>query len=306
MHSAHTVVGDTAGIRVVTLLNATDSRARQGIIWLASYPKSGNTWLRVFLYHLLRIVGGHPHEPGELNRLDRASIYETRKVAVFESMLGKPLAEASLSDVMRVRSRVHAAISRATPGVALVKTHNLLGHIHGMPTVNAEASLGAIYIVRDPRDVAPSLANHLGSDLQHAVDVLNSSGYATECSAEAAGEVWGSWSEHVASWTADPGSALLVLRYEDMLADPFRAFTSAVRHLDLRATPSQIRKAVELSSFARLRSQEAENGFIERPPAAERFFMSGKAGTWRERLTAEQAASIVAANKAEMTRFGYL
>lgn len=283
-----------------------DPRARRGIVWLASYPKSGNTWLRVFLYQLLRILGGHPREEGELNRLERASTYETRRVALFEQLLGKPLAGASLAEVMQVRPRVHAAIQRSTPGVALVKTHNLLGHIHGMPTVNPEASLGAIYVVRDPRDVAPSLANHLGSSIQNAVDVLNRTGYCTDSSAEGAGEIWGNWSQHVWSWTSEPGGTLLVLRYEDMLENPLRAFTSVVRHLSLGATPHQIREAIDLSSFSRLQGEEAKTGFVERPARTERFFHSGRSGTWRERLTGEQIAAIVAVNQTEMKRFGYL
>ena len=276
------------------------------MVWLASYPKSGNTWLRVFLYQLLRILGGHPREDGELNRLERASIYETRKVALFEQLLGKPVAASSLAEVMQVRPRVHAAISRITPGVALVKTHNLLGHVHSMPTINPEASIGAVYIVRDPRDVASSLANHLGSSVDNAVHVLNRTGYCTENSAEGAGEIWGSWSEHVWSWTSEPSRTLLVLRYEDMLANPLRAFTLVVRHLGLGAAPHQIREAVDLSSFARLQGEEKRTGFAERPAQAERFFHSGKSGTWRKRLTPEQAAAIVATHKTEMTRLGYL
>jgi hypothetical protein len=281
-------------------------QARRGIVWLASYPKSGNTWLRVFLYHLLRIAGGHPREDDELNRLERASIYETRKVDLFERVLGKPLAAASLAEIMQARPRVQAAIAQTTPGVALVKTHNLLGQVYGMPTVNPQASIGAIYVVRDPRDVAPSLANHLGSTVAKAVEVLNTSGYFTESSAEGASEVWGSWSEHVRSWTADPGPTLLVLRYEDMLADPVRSFTAVAKHLALTATARQIREAAELSSFGRLREQEARTGFAERPPNTERFFNTGKSGTWRERLTDDEVATIVTTHKAEMTRFGSL
>jgi hypothetical protein len=284
----------------------TKPRARGGIVWLASYPKSGNTWLRIFFYHLLRLIGGHPREQNELNRLERACGYETRKVELFERFIGRPLAQASMLDVMRARPRVHAAIAAATPRMVLLKTHNLLGHVHGMPTVNPEASMAAIYITRDPRDIASSLANHLGSSVEHAIEVIRRPGYATPPSEEAAGEIWGSWSENVRSWTGERGSRLLVLRYEDMLAKPILSFTKVTRYLALRATPDQIREAVDLSSFSRLQALEVETGFSERPEKAGRFFASGKAGTWREKLSPSQVDAIVSDHGAEMARFGYL
>ncbi|MCR4282913.1 MAG: sulfotransferase domain-containing protein, partial [Bauldia sp.] len=70
----------------------TDPRNPRGIVWIASYPKSGNTWLRMFLYQLMRIMGGHPREQDELNKLDRSSMYEARLFGLFEQSLGKPLA----------------------------------------------------------------------------------------------------------------------------------------------------------------------------------------------------------------------
>lgn len=284
----------------------TDPRDPKGIVWLASYPKSGNTWLRMFLYQLMRIMGGHPREEDELNKLDRSSAYEAKLFGLFEQFLGKPLNEATRLEAMSVRALVHTTIADRIKGVALVKTHNLFGELGGMPTVNLAASAGVIYIVRDPRDVAPSLAKHLGSTIDEAIQVMKTPGFATQNSAETAFEIWGGWSDHVSSWTSDQNEHVLVVRYEDMMAQPTETFTKIVRHLGQEPKPEQITEAIELSSFDKLRRQEDAYSFRERSPRADRFFTSGKSGSWREKLTAVQANDVAVAHIEQMARFGYL
>lgn len=283
-----------------------DPRRPKGIVWIASYPKSGNTWMRMFLYQLMRIMGGHPREPDELNKLDRSSMYEARLFGLFEQALGKPLATATQIEVTAVRQRVHATIAERINNVALVKTHNVLGHINDMPIINPSVSAGAIYIVRDPRDIVPSLARHLGASIDAAIQVLGQNGYATGNSAETAFETWGSWSEHALSWTMTPTEALLVVRYEDMQAKPIETFTSVVNHLGQSPAAEQIREAIELSTFDSLKSQEEQYDFRERSPRADRFFVSGQAGGWRDKMSEAQAEAIVGAHHAQMQKFGYL
>lgn len=283
----------------------TDPRNPKGIVWLASYPKSGNTWLRMFLYQLMRITGGHPRETDELNKLDRSSAYEAKLFGLFEQFLGKPLAKASRLEVMSVRALVHATIRDRMPSVALVKTHNLFGELGGMPTVNLTASAGVIYIVRDPRDVAPSLAKHLGVTIDQAIGVMKTPAFATDNDPETAFEIWSTWSDHVASWTTDVSDEVLILRYEDMLQKPTDTFTAIVRHLGQNPTPEQISEAIQLSSFDKLKKQEEDHSFRERSPRADSFFTAGKAGRWQELLTPAQAADITATHRKQMARFGY-
>jgi hypothetical protein len=283
-----------------------DPKNPKGIVWLASYPKSGNTWLRMFLYQLVRIQGGYPREPDELNKLDRASGYEARLFSLFEGSLGKPVAGASDNEVMSVRALVHALVADRAPSVALLKTHNLLGQIGTAPLINLAVSLGAIYIVRDPRDVAPSLAKHLGTDIDGAIAVMNLPEFSTPNQPEQVFEVWGSWSEHVRSWTVPQQGAVLVVRYEDMLTRPTDTFSAIVRHLRQKAPPGQITEAIELSSFDRLKRQEDDYEFRERSVHADRFFVAGTAGGWKEKLTAAQADAIVGAHREQMEKFGYL
>jgi hypothetical protein len=283
-----------------------DPKKPKGIVWLASYPKSGNTWLRMFLYQYTRIVAGAPREADELNQLDRSSGYEAKLFGLFDQFLEKPLDQASRLEVMSVRALVQLTVAERIDGVVLLKTHNLLGDLDGMPTINLPASAGGVYVVRDPRDVAPSLARHIGADIDQAIEVMRTRGFATDNDRETAFEIWGSWSEHVESWAAAPNPNLLVVRYEDMLAKPMETFTAIVRHLGQKADETQIAEAIELSSFDKLKRQEEAKGFRERSARADRFFVAGKAGGWRDKLTATQANRIAVYHRQAMAHFGYL
>ena len=277
----------------------------KGIVWLASYPKSGNTWLRVFLYHLIRLQSGAPREDDEINKLSRVSLYEARLFRLFEEYLGKPVETASMDEVARVRPRVQAEIRSHPPGVALVKTHNCIGEMAGYPLVDLSLTIGAVYMVRDPRDVSLSLAHHLGVDVDEAIKVMAVHGFATPNTRDGPFEVWGSWSDHVQSWTATANPALLVVRYEDLAADPVGKFGEIAAHLGIAAPGAAIAEATELSTFDKLAAAERVHPFRETSERADRFFREGRAGAWRERLTPDQARRIVAEHRVVMQRWGY-
>jgi hypothetical protein len=118
--------------------------------------------------------------------------------------------------------------------------------------------------------------------------------------------VTGSWTENVGSWTARPHPAVLVVRYEDLIADPTKHFGAIARHLLMAPTDEQLEKAIDMTGFERLRQKEAEAGFAERPDTTNQFFRAGTAGQWRQTLTGEQVARMVAAHKPTMRKFGYL
>ena len=100
---------------------------------------------------------------------------------------------------------------------------------------------------------------------------------------------------------------MLVVRYEDMLADPVPTFAGVAKHLRQKPTPEQIAEAVALSSFDELRDAEIAAGdFRERSERADRFFREGRAGEWREKLKPEQARRIEDTHRDMMSKFGYL
>ena len=115
-----------------------------------------------------------------------------------------------------------------------------------------------------------------------------------------------SWSGHAASWIDAPGLACHVMRYEDMVAQPFETFSRAVRFLELPADDARIGGALEGARFERLRDEEERVGFVERSNKAARFFREGRIGSWRRHLTAEQARRIIANHGDMMRRLDYI
>ena len=111
---------------------------------------------------------------------------------------------------------------------------------------------------------------------------------------------------HVRSWTHRAHPGLHVIRYEDLLDDPSKAFGGVARFLGLSPPPERLAKAIEFSSFGVLRAQEESVGFRERAEKQERFFREGKAGQWREVLTEAQVRRIVSRHRDQMARFGYV
>lgn len=272
------------------------------IIWLSSYPKSGNTWLRAFLHNLLR----NPDKPMPINELDKFCLGDSQASWYLHVSGGRSPAEMTKPEVAEMRLRVHQAFTQAFPDSVFAKTHNILAETFGLPLINMECTAGAIYVVRNPLDVVISLADHFGLTLDEAVTFMADPQAGTENDEINAFEFYGTWSQHVASWTRDGNQGMIWLRYEDMLNKPRQTFSRLADYLGLKPSRDRLDRAIRFSSFKVLSNQEARSGFRERSRHAERFFRVGKSGQWRRTLTAAQIDAIVAAHGEQMDRFGYL
>jgi hypothetical protein len=271
------------------------------IIWLASYPKSGNTWLRAFLHNLLR----NPQEGYDINKLDEFTIGESA-YEWYRRFDERPAQAYSDAEVAALRPKVHRFLTTIFPDSIFVKTHCAVMEDHGFPTVTFEVTAGAIYVVRNPLDVAISYAHHFGLSLDAMIHYMAKQRAQIWASNNHVCELLGSWSEHVESWTSKPSSGLHVVRYEDMLMKPQIAFGEIVRFLGLKVPLKRLERAIARSSFRVLQEQERRHGFKEKSEFAERFFREGKSGEWRRLLTPEQIDRVVTAHSLQMKRFGYL
>lgn len=275
-----------------------------GIYWLASYPKSGNTWLRVFLCNLL----ADGDAPVDINVLNAGGIASSR--AWLDEALGIATADLTAEEIDDLRPAVYRW-RRNQGGIGYHKIHDAYRlNEQGEPLVSREGTLGALYIVRNPLDVAPSYANHLNSSIDRAIDCMADPqatlGRSARGLAPQVQQRLLSWSEHVLSWVDAPGLRCHVMRYEDMQRDALHSFTAAARFLRLPDDPQRVGKAIRFSDFAELQRQERTHGFKERPPHSHGFFRQGRPGDWRERLTPLQVRRIVAQHAGVMRRFGYL
>ena len=180
----------------------------------------------------------------------------------------------------------------------------------GRPLVGREATLGALYIIRNPLDVAPSAANHWNCTIDEAVERMGRSSMALCRSRQSltpqARQKLLSWSGHVLSWVEAPGLKIEIVRYEDMLRDAPATFSRAARFLRLPESPERIKKAIRFSRFEELLRQEEDEGFGERQQDAARFFRQGRVGGWRDALNAVQVRRIIAQHGPVMRRFAYL
>ncbi len=270
------------------------------LIWLASYPKSGNTWLRAFLHNLMR----NPNEPYDINRLTDFTLSDAQ-IRWYQLFDPRPGPEISKEEVAALRPKVHEAMTRSHADSVFVKTHNALVEDRGTAMITMACTAGAVYVVRNPLDVVISYRHHYGLTVDAAIAAMNTPGLQSVNEEIHCYERYGSWSENVMSWTHQPSPGLHVIRYEDMLAAPHRTFSGVAAFLGLKATRERIDKAVKLSSFKVLREQERRHGFIERTASAEAFFRAGKADQWRRELTPTQVTALTSVHGEQMERFGY-
>jgi hypothetical protein len=235
-------------------------------IWLASYPKSGNTWLRMLIANL-----SSTEAPVDINALASGET-DGNELAI---------------------------------GVRFVKVHDAYRRPPNAVLADRGAN-GAIIIVRDPRDVAASLAAHKSSSVDEAIALMGGPDEASSTSThQQLREKLLHWSSHVASWLEQKDIPVHLIRYEDLLLDAVTSFRRALRFAGFAAGDDVIRRAVAYSTFEQLQKQESTHGFREAQPCAGHFFRRGIAGSWRSELTEAQVARIEVHHGAMTQRLGY-
>ena len=273
-----------------------------GILWLASYPKSGNTWIRAFLANYLR----NPKVPIPINELP-GFIAGDGLAAPFEKVAGHSVADMDVAEIQRLRLKVHEILARSGSGTVMVKTHNAISYLNDIPTINPEVTAGAIYIVRNPLDLAVSYAHHMDISLDRAVAAISSDETRITTHGNQVYQYLGSWGSHVRSWVTAPGLRLHLMRYEDMAQKPRPTYRGLVSFLGLPMNTARLKKAIRFSDFKVMSGQETRSGFVEAAPGgSRRFFRQGKVGGWRDKLSPEQARELVDAHRGVMAEFGYL
>lgn len=270
-----------------------------GLVLLASYPKSGNTWVRALFTALRR----EDHDV-DLDRLEGSMI-----TSVHPLVCPFPFNRLAPHEQELWHADACRSLRRDPRSITFLKTHLALrDDRYGACIFPSEIVRGAIHIVRHPFDVVPSLANHLGIDIPEAVEVLlrddHSSGGGFGATIP---EFWGSWSQHTQSWLDGSTSfPILLVRYEDLKRDPVDQLRRMTEFVGFPSLPlDSLAKAVENATFDRLREQENEHGFKERSTKGTKFFRGGRSGDGWKALEPAQRARIAKACSDAMERLGY-
>lgn len=272
------------------------------IDWLVSYPRSGNTWLRLALWTL---KSGRPATLDALGEFGRMAVSRH----LLDTMLDCDSGLMTPGEIQKLRPRLHRVLAETRPGI-LIKVHDSWLRTSDRAPIHAPGiTRRTIYLIRDPRDVAVSWARFSGRSIDAAIAFLADPDATIGATSGNIGLQLpmrvGSWSRNVASWVDESRLEPLVVRYEDMVADPSGALRAIAGYLEWPVTEATLAMAIDATRFDRLAAMEAKGGFAERPASADSFFRTGRPSGWTEDLDPRQAARIERDHREIMARFGY-
>ena len=283
------------------------------IIWISSYPKSGNTWIRFFIISLLL---GTKEKIGlklleNIQQFPNKSQYDRLKIT--------DLNYKNLNHISKYWITAQNLIN-LDKRIRFFKTHNALCKVDNNIFTNEENTLGAIHIVRDPRNVITSLNNHYHhnnfNDSKNFIfderkGIFNKSKIKANY---ALPQIIGSWRTHYLSWKILKKNYLLI-KYENLVEKPNYEFRKIADYLEIllkkKFSDNQVFEAVKFSSFENLKSMEEKDGFSEsvvnpKTKKREKFFYLGPKNDWKNILINNISNEICEKFKKEMLELGYL
>lgn len=273
---------------------------RKSIVWLASYPKSGNTWMRVFLANYL-FDRPSPMPINEIHKIGMGdAITKTYAMAA-----GQQIDPADDRRTLNLRRKVLGGIVANDADINFVKTHNIRDKALGADLIPASVTKSAIYVIRNPLDVAVSFGRHYSQTPETTVAAFANPQHVVLGAGPNVTQFLGTWSAHVMSWTRHRDFPVLTLRYEDLSTNPEECFGRLIEHLGMAVDPKRLEKAIRFSSFDELKGQEQKAGFIEQSANGSRFFHTGTTEQWRTALTSGQIAKLRDDHGPVMREFGY-
>lgn len=273
----------------------------RSIVWLASYPKSGNTWFRSFITAIQK------KDSFSINEMETDGIFSGKNI--LESTLDLESEWLTDKQIFEYQSLAWNFIAQNAKNELLIKIHDAIQSKNGKLNIPVESSAKAIYFIRHPFDIVPSLMNHAGFSIQESVDfICEEEAFFVKKNQDSNQQFRQNlftWAMHVESWQRLKDFPVLFLRYEDMLANSFETFKKAVEFLGWEFTDEEIKAAIIACSFENLKKQEEENGFKEKSSRSKRFFNVGKSGYGKGLLTELQKEKIIEINGQVMAQFDY-
>ena len=276
------------------------------IVWISSYPKSGNTWIRTFIstyylstndkfdFKMLKNIRQFPHEK-----------FFNKKITDINSAINNwDLAQKNIN---------------LKNELIFLKTHAALVKINNIPFTNNKNTLGAIYVVRDPRNVVTSLSNHYQLTFDESLEFMTNKKKfllkKNDPSNFGNFTFLNSWSEHYKSWLHTKQFNLLFIKYEDLENDTFNTFKKIVEFLNKimkkkeKIDSNRLIKIIDAVSFEALKKRENDEGFPEAVVNDKKqkinFFYLGKENKWQNLLSPKQINKINNIFNYDLKKLGY-
>ena len=282
------------------------------IIWLASYPKSGNTYVRAFLSAYYFSENGN-FDFSQISKIDQFPHEKYFKEKV-----------SNISEASKQWVPIQKEINKDKK-VRFFKTHSFLGNYQGNQFTSPETTLGAIYIVRDPRNVLTSLKNHYSFDDDQALNMIKDKtrSLMSNNGTHASLTYISSWAENYLSWFRNNQFRRLFVKYEDLITNKYETFrdiivfTNTLMNRVEGVNKLKLQKAIETTNFDILKKKEmgetfdgSESDFKNwRKFHSENknlFFNLGPENNWKKILKSEISNEIVTNFEKEMRELGYL
>ena len=281
------------------------------IIWITSYPKSGNTWVRSLLVSYLYSDNG-------VFNFDLL-----KKIQQFPSKQYLKFFLKDFTDIKKISDHWIAAQDRINlfnDKTIFLKTHSALCRLENNSFTNKNNTKAAIYIVRDPRNLITSLSHHYSLNIDQAFDFMSDKKKMLFTNEYGLGDfgiatVLGSWSEHYKSWQNIKFAPILFIRYEDLIEDTKNTFISILNFLktliDIKIDEKKIINTINNCSFEKLAEKEKTEGFFESVTSKKNqekmnFFYLGKKNNWKKLLNPKVEKKIRETFKREMKELEYI
>ena len=267
--------------------------------WLASYPKSGNTWVRLLLI---------AYRTNGMVDINNTGYIRSDNVPYYTNIVS-PLPLSSLNARVKFLLRPAALVHQLASHVEdpkFIKTHhaNIRG-VETSPYIPLDVTTRAIHIIRDPRDVALSMSRYIGDSLEQVVENMANDEYGVG-EIEAIPHHTASWSMHTTSWMDVTRFPVHAVHYENLYEDPITELIKILEFCEMEVDEGRVVRAVEACALHKLRVQEAAHGFLENSSKTTNKFFGSGGSRWRDTLDDTLAHQIEVDHKDAMQQCGYL
>ena len=277
----------------------------KNLLWVASYPKSGNTWMRSILTSLFYSDDGI----FDFKLLPKIDQFE--KLQYFDFVKDINIDDYKKLDELPTISRYWTEAQKRIESKKLIffKTHSCNYSHNNLNYTNQLTTRGGIYIIRDPRDVAVSYSKFIGESIDITIDYMLSQSRQIWNQNKSLGIIVSRWDYHVSSWL-NLKAPIIFIRYEDLLNKTEKILKELINFLSeqlkikIDVNQKKIDNIIKSTSFNLLKQKEEKEGFREASKSSV-FFREGKSMQWKNDLNENQISKIEENFNETMKKFNY-